>query len=113
MRYPDEKLFALDSDPHVATVQTQTVIGLASIAKLQYDQHGSGVLVLYFRDREECEDLAVNISLVLQGTRSSRPSLPRMTYEPWPLGWAGPRVSSMVPIFNSVDGCCHDKSWYW
>jgi hypothetical protein len=93
-REPNEKLFALSSGPRLATPQHQRVIDLVSIAKNEYDRQGPGVLVMYFRDREECEDLAIDFSLALQGTPGSFPLLPKLTYELWPLDRPGPRATS-------------------
>jgi hypothetical protein len=102
MRHPDEKLFALGpAGPRLATPRLQQVIDLVSVAKNLYDQQGSGVLTIHFRDREECEDLAMAFSLAFQGNRSSFPPLPKLTYELWPFDRPVRSVLSLQAI--SID----------
>ena len=106
-RHPDEKLFSTDKDSDqgtaAATRRTKKVVDLASIAKDQYDHHGPGVLLISFKDREECEDCAVKFALCLRGTlRGNCLPLPRMVYELWPLDRPGPRVLNAAPILRAI-----------
>jgi len=101
-RYPSEKLLAQSSD---AVGGSQLVLDIASIARVMHGKQGKGVLVMYFRNREECEDLAIECSLVLEGTKARRPPAPPFTYERWPLDRPGPRNASIIPLFKvlSID----------
>jgi hypothetical protein len=75
VRHTDEKLFAVvraeatrkQKRRAAAGTQTQTVIDISSVARSQYRKNGLGILVIEFRDREQCEDLATSLSLAIRG----------------------------------------------
>lgn len=84
LRYPDIQAFAVSSSPKLSDARSPRFLGtvsIATVARRFFDEDGPGILVLALNDCADCEDLVITLSLLVQGTLSTKlPTLPPVAY---------------------------------